>query len=134
MKNVTERELTIPSATAELKQITPALALYYSFHTPSSTLPSEASPSPPKLLGPTAALEELIMRGCSLATKLWVDNHWCLILWKLAGMVCLEPERERDPQTKRWCWAEVIRQLLYRCRVLLHSRNDTDCFPVMNEN
>ncbi|KAJ6502679.1 hypothetical protein DFH09DRAFT_1202410 [Mycena vulgaris] len=100
-------------AASELKQITPALALYYSFHTPSSTPPSDANPSP-KLLGPAAALEELLGRGCSLATKLWVDNHWCLILWKLAGMVCLEPERESDPQTKRWCWAEVIRQLLYR--------------------
>ncbi|KAJ7492322.1 hypothetical protein FB451DRAFT_1217887 [Mycena latifolia] len=101
-------------AGSELKQITPTLALYYSFHTPSSSLPSDASPSPPKLLGPDAALEELIGRGCSLATKLWVDNHWCLILWKLAGMVCLEPERESDPQAKRWCWVEVIRQLLYR--------------------
>ncbi|KAJ7651639.1 hypothetical protein DFH06DRAFT_1094705 [Mycena polygramma] len=101
-------------AVSELKQITPAIALYYSFHTPSATLPSDATPSPPKLLGPAAALEELLDRGCSLATKLWVDNHWCLILWKLAGMVGLEPERENDPQTKRWCWAEVIRQLLYR--------------------
>ncbi|KAJ7161264.1 hypothetical protein C8R43DRAFT_992095 [Mycena crocata] len=101
-------------AASELKQITPALALYYSFHTPSSSIPSDASPSPPKLLGPAAALEELVSRGCSLATKLWVDNHWCLILWKLAGMTCLDPERESDPRQKRWCWAEVIRQLLYR--------------------
>jgi breast cancer 2 susceptibility protein len=88
--------------------------LYYTFHTLSATVLSDASPSPPKLLGPAAALEELLGRGCSLATKLWVDNHWCLILWKLAGMVCLDPEHESDPQTKRWCWAEVIRQLLYR--------------------
>ncbi|KAJ7361422.1 hypothetical protein DFH08DRAFT_844079 [Mycena albidolilacea] len=101
-------------AASELKQITPALALYYSFHTPSSTPPSDASPSPPKLLGPDAALEELLERGCTLATKLWVDNHWALILWKLAGMVCLDPARESDPQAKRWCWAEVMRQLLYR--------------------
>ncbi|KAJ7040305.1 hypothetical protein C8F04DRAFT_1312619 [Mycena alexandri] len=99
-------------AVSELKQITPALALYYSFHTPSSTLPADSSP--PKLLGPAAALEELLARGCALATKLWVDNHWCLILWKLAGMVCLEPEREGDVDAKRWCWAEVMRQLLYR--------------------
>ncbi|KAJ6575429.1 hypothetical protein B0H19DRAFT_1128649 [Mycena capillaripes] len=98
-------------AVSELKQITPTVALYYSFHKPSATLPSDASP---KLLGPAAALEKLLDRGCSLATKQWVDNHWCLILWKLAGMVCLEPERENDPQTKRWCWAEVIRQLFYR--------------------
>lgn len=102
-------------AASELKQITPALALYYSFHTPSSTPSSDASPSPPKLLGPDAALEELLERGCTLATKMWVDNHWALILWKLAGMVCLDPARESDPQAKRWCWAEVMRQLLYRC-------------------
>ncbi|KAJ7193302.1 hypothetical protein GGX14DRAFT_505977 [Mycena pura] len=101
-------------AVSALRQITPPLALYYSFHTPSSEILSNASPNPAQLLGPATALEELMARGCSLATKLWVDNHWCLILWKLAGMVCLEPERERDPQTKRWCWAEVIRQLLYR--------------------
>ncbi|KAF8215873.1 hypothetical protein K438DRAFT_1659158 [Mycena galopus ATCC 62051] len=110
----TEELEGIDIAVSELKQITPALALYYSFHTPSATPLSDASPSPPKLLGPAAALEELLERGCSLATKLWVDNHWALILWKLAGMVCLDPARERDPQTKRWCWAEVMRQLLYR--------------------
>ncbi|KAJ7170173.1 hypothetical protein C8R46DRAFT_225952 [Mycena filopes] len=99
-------------ALSELKQITPALALYYTFHTPSSSLPTDSSP--PKLLGPDAALEELLAQGCTLATKLWVDNHWCLILWKLAGMVCLEPERENNLEEKRWCWAEVMRQLLYR--------------------
>jgi breast cancer 2 susceptibility protein len=37
-----------------------------------------------------------------------------LILWKLAGMVYLDPELENDPKRKRWCWSEVIRQLLYR--------------------
>ncbi|KAJ6520132.1 hypothetical protein C8R45DRAFT_806075, partial [Mycena sanguinolenta] len=99
-------------AVSELKQITPAIALYYSFHTPSATV--DGSLNSPKLLGPATALKDLLERGCSLATKPWVDNHWALILWKLAGMVCLEPEREKDPQTKRWCWAEVIRQLLYR--------------------
>jgi hypothetical protein len=37
-----------------------------------------------------------------------------MILWKLAGMVCLDPEKESDVQRKRWCWGEVMRQLLYR--------------------
>ncbi|KAJ6565995.1 hypothetical protein B0H10DRAFT_2112096 [Mycena sp. CBHHK59/15] len=105
-------------AASELKQITPALALYYSFYTPSSA----ASPSPAKLLGPAAALEELLSRGCPLATKLWVENHWCLILWKLAGMVFLDPERESDLQARRWCWAEVMRQLFYRCFPALRAR------------
>ncbi|KAF8971701.1 hypothetical protein BDZ97DRAFT_1913615 [Flammula alnicola] len=63
---------------------------------------------------PAEALKELLDRGCVLATKPWVDNHWCLVLWKLAGMVALDPEKEMKPDTARWCWAEVIRQLLYR--------------------
>jgi breast cancer 2 susceptibility protein len=29
-------------------------------------------------------------------------------------MVCLDPARESDVRKKRWCWGEVIRQLLYR--------------------
>jgi len=43
----------------------------------------------------------------------WVDNHWGLVLWKLAGMVCLDPQSE-DSAAKRWCWKEVMRQLRYR--------------------
>ncbi|KAF9469825.1 hypothetical protein BDZ94DRAFT_1286396 [Collybia nuda] len=49
-----------------------------------------------------------------LATRPWVENHWCLILWKLAGMVALDPESESNSSKKRWCWDEVMRQLLYR--------------------
>lgn len=62
----------------------------------------------------TAALVELQSLGCSLVTKEWVDNHWGLILWKLAGMVCLDPGRERDMDARRWSWDEVMRQLRYR--------------------
>ncbi|KAJ7070740.1 hypothetical protein C8F01DRAFT_392979 [Mycena amicta] len=99
---------------AELEKITPSVALYYSFHPPTSELLPHTPSTPAKVFDPAAALEELLAQGCSLATKLWVDNHWCLILWKLAGMVCLEPELERDPRTTRWSWEEVMRQLLYR--------------------
>ncbi|KAF7302766.1 hypothetical protein HMN09_00911700 [Mycena chlorophos] len=98
---------------AELEQITPSIAAYYLFHTPSAELPNTPA-TPSRAFGPAAALQDLLARGCSLATKAWVDNHWGLILWKLAGMVCLEPELEKDPQRKRWCWEEVLRQLLYR--------------------
>ncbi|KAG2076942.1 hypothetical protein BDR04DRAFT_1067282 [Suillus decipiens] len=98
----------------ELSQITPSTALFYSFYTSSATPNEGVQPSDAKPLGPTAALEELHTRGCSLATQEWVNNHWPLILWKLAGMVSLEPEAESDPDRKRWCWPEVIRQLLYR--------------------
>lgn len=98
----------------ELSQITPATACFYSFYTPSATPNEGVKLSDAKPLGPTAALQELHARGCSLATHEWIDNHWPLILWKLAGMVALEPEAESDPDRKRWCWPEVIRQLLYR--------------------
>ncbi|KAJ8523365.1 hypothetical protein ONZ45_g224 [Pleurotus djamor] len=100
----------------ELSQMSPTLALYYTFHTTSASpalVATQASQAYPRL-GPTEAFDELISRGCSLATKPWVENHWSLILWKLAGMVALEPEKEGDPATKKWCWQEVIRQLLYR--------------------
>ncbi|RDB29022.1 Breast cancer type 2 susceptibility [Hypsizygus marmoreus] len=100
---------------AELLQITPTLAMYYSFHTPTATpLSSTLSVNPPVVLGPAAALDYLLGNGCILATKPWVDNHWCLILWKLAGMVGLDPDQELIPDKKRWCWTEVIRQLSYR--------------------
>ncbi|KAF7972587.1 hypothetical protein HWV62_17384, partial [Athelia sp. TMB] len=87
----------------EISQITPVTALYYSFHTTSTTPTSQ----PVDLLGPTAALEQLLAKGCTLVTKPWVDNHWAMVLWKLAGMVCLDPERESDGHNKRWCWTSM---------------------------
>ncbi len=102
---------------SELSQITPDLAMYYSFHS-STSLPTYVDPHEPPptavTLGASAALNELLSMGCSMATKQWVDNHWGLILWKLAGMVCLDPASESDPEKKRWCWKEVMRQLRYR--------------------
>ncbi|KAF8078944.1 hypothetical protein FPV67DRAFT_1663611 [Lyophyllum atratum] len=98
----------------ELLQMTPKLAMYYSFHTPSTTPLHPLTSSPPVVLGPAQALDTLLDHGCSLATRPWVDNHWGLILWKLAGMVGLDPHRESLPNQKRWCWAEVMRQLFYR--------------------
>ncbi|KAF4573238.1 hypothetical protein EYR36_007749 [Pleurotus pulmonarius] len=106
----------------ELSAMTPTLALYYTFHTTSNTpalLSTQATQI--TMLGPSAAFDQLLERGCSLATKPWVENHWCLILWKLAGMVALEPEKEGNPATKRWCWKEVMRQLLYRYERELNS-------------
>ncbi|KAF8641071.1 hypothetical protein AX17_000715 [Amanita inopinata Kibby_2008] len=95
----------------ELRRIVPSVAPYYSFHTVSHT---SGAQNVSGMLGPSAAFEELKRRGCKLATKPWVDNHWSLILWKLAGMVLLDPEQERDPNRRKWCWSEVLRQLLYR--------------------
>ncbi|KAH9947131.1 hypothetical protein B0H21DRAFT_364507 [Amylocystis lapponica] len=98
---------------SDLSQITPATARYYSFH-PSSVVPPTVTSASFDLLNPEAALCELQERGCMLATLDWVINHWCLILWKLAGMAMLDPHSEADPATRRWCWREVVRQLVYR--------------------
>ncbi|KAH8102418.1 hypothetical protein BXZ70DRAFT_928500 [Cristinia sonorae] len=107
---------------AELKLITPQTALYYAFHsaTPNPYTASQL-PGIAATLGTSAALAELLARGCTLATKGWVENHWALVLWKLAGMVCLAPEDEKNPAKKRWCWSEVIRQLQYRYERDLNS-------------
>ena len=98
----------------ELRQMTPSNAVYYTFYAAAPSAGSAESPDALKL-GPEEALAVLKERGCKLATQQWVTNHYGLILWKLAAMVCLQPEHEQDPKTKRWCWPEVMRQLLYRC-------------------
>ena len=94
----------------ELTQITPALAPFYSFRATSNTVDSGKF----EKHGPSAALDDLKKLGCNLVTKSWVENHWSLILWKMSGMVLLNPDEERDPPKRRWCWPEVMRQLLYR--------------------
>jgi hypothetical protein len=81
----------------EMSQITPETAIHYSFYSPSGPL------------GPAAAFTELRNAGCTLATEDWVHNHWGLILWKQAGMLCLEPTG-----AKRWSWEETMNQLRYR--------------------
>ena len=98
---------------ALLSEMTPENARYYNFSTTESTPPPASSASKVSL-GPKEALRDLLRRGCTLATQPWIDNHWSLILWKLAGMVTLDPIRETKPGEARWCWPEVIRQLLYR--------------------
>lgn len=86
---------------AEMSQTTPETAVHYSFYSPSGSL------------GPMAALEELQNMGCTLATEGWVYNHWGLILWKQAGMLCLDPS-----EALRWSWEETVAQLRYRCASL----------------
>ncbi|KAJ9479675.1 hypothetical protein PHBOTO_003162 [Pseudozyma hubeiensis] len=68
------------------------------------------------LLMQQQALEELHAKGCSNADMPWVQNHWTLILWKLAAMVRLEP----SSASERWSWDELIRQLLYRYEREVH--------------
>lgn len=94
--------------------MSPSNAIYYKFHSAVPLIDIESQPVSLQL-GPEEALARLKELGCTLATQSWVTNHYGLILWKLAGMICLEPKREQDLKTRRWCWPEVIRQLLYRC-------------------
>ena len=61
-------------------------------------------------LGNIQAHEALKRDGCALATPQWVDNHWSMILWKLAGEVQASPSLYEE----KWSWAEVISQLKYR--------------------
>ena len=104
-----------------LSHITPETAQWYRFY----DLPPESSAqAPPKddaehrvVLGPEEAFRELQNRGCRLATAKWVENHWGLILWKLAGMVANDPE-PYDALLAKWSWTEVMRQLRYRCSTL----------------
>lgn len=56
------------------------------------------------------AFDALKKAGCSLLTKPWLENHWTQIVWKLANMAVLWPEA----QSERWCYQEVLNQLLYR--------------------
>ncbi|KAI8990626.1 hypothetical protein BD414DRAFT_514365 [Trametes punicea] len=97
----------------ELRQMRPINAIYYRFYSVSESVDADDS-AETEHLGAKSAFIYLKELGCHLSTQEWVTNHYGLILWKLAGMVCLEPEREQDPHTRRWCWQEVIRQLLYR--------------------
>ncbi|KAL5533656.1 hypothetical protein ACEPAG_116 [Sanghuangporus baumii] len=95
---------------AELKLITPQTAPFYVFHAPASHVSSsEVSDSSRNSLGPAEALAHLHTTGRK-TTREWVDNHWALILWKLAGLAALDPRRESTP-SRRWCWRVVMEQL-----------------------
>ncbi|KAL0068623.1 hypothetical protein AAF712_004339 [Marasmius tenuissimus] len=103
----------------ELSQVNLQTAQYYNFYC--STPTPECSPTPPfslssatsPNLGAQHAWERLIAIGCELGSKDWVLNHWSLILWKLAGMVALDPDTEAT-EGRRWSWSEIWNQLLYR--------------------
>ncbi|TFK56630.1 hypothetical protein OE88DRAFT_1730102 [Heliocybe sulcata] len=89
--------------------------MYYAFNTESSVIPSASQiAGSSALLDPQAMLEQLLAQGCRLASQAWVDNHWGLILWKVAGMVSLDPKPESNPGTRRWCWRHIREQFLYR--------------------
>ncbi|KAF5368607.1 hypothetical protein D9758_002203 [Tetrapyrgos nigripes] len=89
----------------DLQQINVNNAMFYRFY--------EASANSADGIGRTDAFNCLKMEAASLVTQEWIDNHWAFILWKLAGMVRLDPASESS-SSPRWTWEEVHRQLLYR--------------------
>jgi breast cancer 2 susceptibility protein len=98
---------------AELRSLSPNSAIQYRFHLSPQGRPN-ANSVHPGLRGPVDAFRELKAIGGNLATQVWVDNHWSLILWKLAGMAVLDLESGLDVSLKRWSWTETMRQLRYR--------------------
>lgn len=60
--------------------------------------------------GVKSALEQLLRDDCSLATLPWVENHWSLIVWKLAGLVRTRPEL----LAQYWRFEVAVNQLKYR--------------------
>ena len=96
----------------ELRELSPKSAMQHRFHVSPQGTSSVDVPFYPR--GPVDALRELKEAGCHLASQEWVDNHWFLILWKLAGMAALDPESEVSINRRRWSWTETVRQLRYR--------------------
>ncbi|KIY47828.1 hypothetical protein FISHEDRAFT_74270 [Fistulina hepatica ATCC 64428] len=120
----------------ELLQITPTTASYYYFYCPDPDLGG-----PPVLLSTTQAFEALLTCGChSLLTKSWVDNHWALIVCKLARHIALDLW---DGQIGRWSFKTVVDQLCYRfeCEInqarrpalrLITTRDATPAVPIVS--
>ncbi|KAL7425125.1 hypothetical protein Q5752_000813 [Cryptotrichosporon argae] len=83
----------------EIWQLNPTNAVHYQF------IGEDAKP-----LGIVQALSKLKHDGGSMATMQWVENHWAMIMWKIAGQVAARPELFDE----KWTWYEVVSQLKYR--------------------
>lgn len=83
----------------EITKITASNALFYHFATAGTAMK-----------GPEDAYQQILRDGCSQITQIWVNNHWALILWKLAAIVRSKPALWEV----RWTFDEVLRQLKYR--------------------
>ncbi|KAG8818991.1 hypothetical protein FRC17_010635, partial [Serendipita sp. 399] len=47
-------------------------------------------------LGVDAAFSEMKRRGCTLLEKAWLENHWSLVVWKLANIVAVWPSTQAE--------------------------------------
>ncbi|KAF8498067.1 hypothetical protein F5888DRAFT_1825706 [Russula emetica] len=128
-----EEEEVVEEEERQLRNFGLKSALQHRFRLSSQDIPS-SDPVLHHLQGSVNALRELKVVGCHLATQEWVDNHWSLILWKLAGMATLDPESEADVDQRRWCWAETMRQLQYRPRTRTFDCLLSSDRPALNMN
>ncbi|ORY34756.1 BRCA2, oligonucleotide/oligosaccharide-binding, domain 1-domain-containing protein [Naematelia encephala] len=94
---VCQPEIALTESPSDVLHMTIDNAIAYRFQMPISA-------------GRNDALRILQRDGCSCVTPRWVDNHWTLILWKLAGMTQAKPSLIEE----LWSFKEVVRQLKYR--------------------
>ncbi|KAJ9119559.1 hypothetical protein QFC22_003268 [Naganishia vaughanmartiniae] len=82
----------------EMNAITPATAAFYTFLEEGF------------LKGPPETLKEFEAEDLTYVDLEWLENHWKMILWKLASIVKAQPDMYRE----KWNYREVKRQLQYR--------------------
>lgn len=89
-----------PNVPHEIRQILahPPQAAQYAFTTNAGAI-----------FGPSEALSSLQLLGAASATLKWVQNHWSLILWKLAAYVYWQPTL-----VGMWSFHSCLHQLRYR--------------------
>ena len=90
--------LRVKLSPPEVIQITPTTALDYTFD-------QDGDP-----FGMASTLKTLHSDGCRLASKVWIRNHWGLILWKLSGEIQALPSL----YPSLWTIDKVTNQLKYR--------------------
>lgn len=90
----------------EIWEINSSNAAYYSFCDTTDRT---------RNLDHSIALVELTAAGCEGLTPAWVENHWALVLWKLA---CLVRSKPSFFQEEKFSWEEMLKQLKYRFVVL----------------
>jgi breast cancer 2 susceptibility protein len=81
-----------------MNAITPATAAFYTFVDEGI------------MKGPPEMLKEFETEGLTYVDLEWVENHWKMILWKLASIVKAKPDLFHE----KWNYREVKRQLQYR--------------------
>ncbi|KAJ9094408.1 hypothetical protein QFC21_005947 [Naganishia friedmannii] len=82
----------------EVNAITPTTAAFYTFLDEGI------------MKGPPETLKEFEKEGLTYVELEWLENHWRMIVWKLASIVRAKP----DMLCEKWKYREVKRQLQYR--------------------